>query len=105
MSKIIPGTKAFKSLSATVSSAAKTLLGLGFSQAEIDRADLAYITPTTAGVRALWSGSTPTTSFGHLIASGGTESVVGNSNLQNLALIREAAADSAVTVTLETYEY
>jgi hypothetical protein len=74
---------------------------LDFSAAELAAAERATLTVRTAGVMYRYDGGDPTATVGHLLAQNGTATIEGNANVQALRFIREAAADAALSVTLE----
>ena len=86
---------------ATVSSSAVAISSFtGLAAALIARANVAKITARTAGVMYLTTGNDPTATVGHLIAQNATVEIVGQNNIANLKVIREASTDSEVTITL-----
>lgn len=94
--------RGFATKSATIGTVAKTAAAdFSFSADDLAQAVSAVITSRTAGVMVTWSGVVPTASLGHLVATNGTLRVDGTLNVQALQLIREAAADATVTITLE----
>ncbi len=90
---------------ATVSSSVVSFSSFGFSSSNVTNADQAVITARTAGVMVSWDGTDPTATLGHLIAQNESMTVIGNQKIQALKLIREAAADADVTITLEQATY
>lgn len=97
----INATKAIAHQSVAVSSTAKALTDLGFTQAQIDRSSRARITADTNPLRMTYDGTTPTASIGHYLPVGAGTEVVGDANIANLKFIRAGASDGAVSVTLE----
>lgn len=91
--------RAFASKTATVSSTAKSLLDLTFTQAQIDRASRAWISCITQHVHILFDGATPTSTYGLVVSQGTIFELDGNTNLQNLKMIRNGS-DATVTVIL-----
>jgi hypothetical protein len=89
----------------TVSTTALALTDapFSFSVANIALADEALITATTAGLRYRIDGAGNPTATSHLIATGATVSIIGNTNIQNLRLIRDGGSDASAAVTLLRY--
>jgi hypothetical protein len=100
----ISTTAAYAYNSATVSSTAQTLTDVGFSAAEIERADVAYITVDTQALRYRYDSGAPTAADGHLLDAGDKWLLVGNQNIRNLQLIRAGSSDGFVAITLESFE-
>jgi hypothetical protein len=100
----ISTSTAFAYNSATISNTAQTMLVVGFSAAEIDRADVAYITVDTQAVRYRYDGSAPTAADGHQLDAGDKWLLVGNQNIRNLQFIRAGSSDGFVAITLESFE-
>lgn len=88
---------------ATVSSTEQTMTDLGFTDAELSEADIAFITVDGADVRFTYDGTTPTGSVGHLLSNSDKWIVMGNDNIRNLQFIRADSTDAYVAVTLEGY--
>jgi len=78
----------------------QTLIGLGFTQAQIDGADQALITVEGAAVRYTLDGTTATTSTGHPAAIGANLTLNGNKLFNNIQIIGTGAT---VNVTLERF--
>lgn len=85
---------------ATVSGTALELTDFGFTAAQISAARYAMISPIGGGVNYLYTGDTPTATFGHPIVEKGTVTVRGQTNVANLQIIRNGASDVEVTITL-----
>lgn len=96
-----------ESKTATVSNTAKAIThgDFGFVAASLAQAERAVITTRSAGAMVLWDGSTPTATFGHLIDTTLSSPFIltGRVKINALLLIREAAVDSEVTITLEQF--
>lgn len=99
----ISTTIAYAYNSATISSAAQDLSDVGFTDDEIDRADVAYITVDTAALRFRYDGTAPTAADGHQLADGDKWLLVGNQNIRNLQFIA-VASDGFVAITLESFD-
>lgn len=84
----------------TVSTAALSLIDLGFSPAQVNAASRAFVSVETNSIRYAYDGTAPTAANGHLVAAGGSFTIVGNGSLQNLKVIR-ASVDAVIQVTLE----
>lgn len=97
-------TKAFADGGGTVSSTALALTAAPFSftAAQMDRANRAYISNTSASVVLAYrrTGSAATAAH-HQIPALGTVEIVGNANIRNLSIIRVGGSDGAAWVTLE----
>lgn len=97
----ISTTYAYQFANDTVSSTALTLLDIGFTQAEIDRASRARITCATQPVRYRYDGGVPTASVGHYMAVNAETLIIGNPNIAALQFIRATGSDGEVAITLE----
>lgn len=82
----------------TVSNAALSLVGLGFTDAQVKSARAAFISVEGNGIRYRYG--TPTASNGHPIAAGDSGWVQGRKALQELKLIRSSGSDATVNITL-----
>ena len=88
----------------TISNAAVLLTALPvdpFSAAQVLAAARAIITVRTEDINIRYDGTSPTVAIGHLYTATATFEIVGNENIALLELIRNDAADSIVTITLE----
>ena len=94
---------AFAFKNATISNTAKSLLDLTFTQAEIDAADVAWVTVVTAPIRLRYDSGTPTASVGHYMDVNTGVPIWGRNNLNNLKFIRASGVDGEVSVTLEKF--
>jgi hypothetical protein len=99
----ISTSTAFAYNSATISTTAQDVSDVGFTDAQIDRADVAYITVDTQAVRFRYDGSAPTAAEGHQLDAGDKWLLVGNQNIRNLQFIRAGASDGFVAITLESF--
>lgn len=72
----------------------------GLSADALAVANTAHITAKGGVLRVLWSGATPTTTFGHIVADGSTLIVTTEANVSRLKMIAEST-NVVVTVTLE----
>jgi hypothetical protein len=93
-------TVAFADGGDTVSSSAIDLEDIGFTTAQIDQANRAWISVSGEPVRYRYTGTAPTASVGHYIAADTTIEIAGNSNLRQLQFIA-VSADAAIWITLE----
>jgi hypothetical protein len=96
-------TTAYAYDDATVSNTALTMAVIGFSAANIDKADRAVISADTQPVRLRYDGGVPTASVGHLLAVGDKWGIEGNQNIRNLQVIRATGTDGFVAITLESF--
>ena len=94
-------TEAIAHKTATVSNTALTLVGLTFTQAQVDRASRARITCDTQAIRYTYDGTVPTASIGHHLAVGAQTEVTGMANIARLQFIRAGGSDGTAAVTLE----
>jgi hypothetical protein len=100
----ISTTVAYAYNSATISSTAQDMSDVGFTDAEIERADVAYVTVDTQALRYRYDGGVPTAADGHQLDAGDKWLLVGNQNIRNLQFIRAGASDGFVAITLESFE-
>ena len=85
----------------TVSSVVKAVASdFGFSAPALAAATIALVSVLNGGMMYTLEGTAPTTVVGHLLPAGATISVTGNTDINNLQFIRQAAVDGEVTVTL-----
>ena len=85
----------------TIESSDSDISGFGFAQASLDNTNRALLTTATDAVRVTWDGSTtPSATVGHHIAVDKSIEILGNTNINNLKLIR-VTNDAVVTLTLE----
>jgi hypothetical protein len=103
---MISGPVKAKTISSTVSSVALTLVTFGYTTAEVAAADRVIISVTANALRVSWDHPTtnaPTTSAGLKLGTNNYPFFVlqGRSNLAALQMIRDAAADATIIVTLE----
>ena len=88
---------------ATVSNTALTMTAIGFSAANIDKADKAVISADAQPVRFRYDGGVPTAAVGLYLAVGDKWVVEGNQNIRNLQFIRATGTDGFVAITLESF--
>lgn len=90
--------------SMTISSTAIAITnaGFGFSAAQLAAADVAYIFTATNSLRLLSTGDAPTATQGVPVETTGGVIVEGNTNVQNIQLIRQSA-DGVATIILGQY--
>jgi len=86
-----------KSLAVT---SAVSISDFGFSAAQISAAHMMTITPLDGGVIFLYTGDTPTSTFGHFCSQKSTISLLGTTNISNFKVISESGTVN-VTITLE----
>ncbi len=88
--------------SGTVSNTALALTAspFSFSVANIALADRVLITASTAPIRYRIDGGNPTTTTGHLVATGATVEIQGSDNIINLRIIRDGGSDASASITL-----
>ena len=91
--------RATRSVAAT--STSSNLQELGFSQAEIENADMAEITPQ-ADVYYLPGGTAVTTSLYHVLPNGKTKYLVGVDQVRNTEFLRPGGSNITMTVSLYT---
>lgn len=94
-------TQAFAFDSATVSSTALTLTDVGFSAAQVTRANRARVTCLAQPVLYRYDGGVPAASTGHALIANETVVIDGQSNLAELRFIRAGGTDGTVCITLE----
>ena len=92
---------AVEAKSASVSNTALGIASWSFTASHLAEADHAYITADGAAVKVLWTGDTATATFGHEIADAGFLEVIGNTNINNISMIRADGTDATVTISLE----
>lgn len=100
-------TKASEMKGATVSNVVKAIshIDFGFTAGILATAEVAVITARTEGVMITWDGTDPTATLGHLIDTTmlGPFVLKGRAKINALKFLREAAADTDVTITLEQF--
>lgn len=96
---VINTTKSFAKLQGTVSNTALTLVAFGFSAADVQQAEKAYVIVNTNGIRVWWDGSVPTTTNGAVFEVG---LELYSDNIRNFQMIRDGASDAEVVVILES---
>lgn len=94
-------------LSGTVSNTALTLVTFGFDVTVVQGADRVIISVTAGALRVTWDSALavpPTTTTGQRIPTSNYPLFVleGRINAGNFRIIRDAAADATVTITIET---
>lgn len=96
---------AYRTKMATISNSAVGISDAGWSwtAGDVAAADQAIITAHTQPVCMTWDGTTPTATTGMYIAAGGTVTVQGAVNVQNIKLIRQGGSDATVSITLEKW--
>lgn len=97
----ISTTYAFAFNQDTVSNTALTLLDIGFTQDEINKASRARITCAAQPIRYCYDGSVPTDTVGHYMAVNSETLIIGNANIEALQFIRATGTDGEVAITLE----
>lgn len=89
--------------SATISTTALALSTAVFTSltaAQLKAARKIQLTARSGGIMYRQDGTAPTATVGHLLAQNGNVTIEGRKNFVNLKMIREAAANATVTVTL-----
>lgn len=104
MSTNAPVAYAFRT--GTISSTAVSMndiggVGLGFTEAELSRAEVARITVASNPLQLRYDSGVPTATVGHYIATNGQMIVEGNENINRLQYIRATGSDAVVSITLE----
>lgn len=76
-----------------------TLLDLGFSEDELKDADFVHLTAIDGELYYTYGGQTPTTTMGHIIATGGEKVFQGRANAKVVQLIAKTGTVNVI-VTL-----
>lgn len=102
----LAGSSSAVTVTAGVSSAAKTLVDFGFSAEQVAAADRCIICVTAGALRLTWDHPTPnapTTSAGQRLPTNNYPLFVllGRSNLEALSMIRDSTTDVTAVITLE----
>ncbi len=96
---MIRSLSVIKTVAATITNTAQSLVDLTFTQSEVDQADVALLTPDE-DVRYRLDGTAPTSAIGHILKADIDSEIRGNDLLQRLQLIRIGGANVACTITL-----
>lgn len=85
-------------VSTTVKQITATNLAVNEVGGLVKRACKAFLTVETNSIRVRWDGTNPDSTTGHLLTSGSSLTIIGESNVSRLRMIR-ASADADVHVT------
>lgn len=98
-------TTAYQTKTNTISNSVVSISAAGWAwtAGNLALADAAVITAHTNPVCMTWDGTTPAATTGLYIAAGATVTILGNTNVQAIKLIRQGGADATVSITLEKY--
>ena len=89
---------------AVVSNVAKSLIDIGFTQAQVAAADVVIVSVDTGALRAVWDSTIPTTSSGMVIPNRNNPIFLlsGRNNASRLLLIRDGGSDCTCNISIES---